>query len=262
MGHYIAATLIDSFTDALKKLVELEPSTPETPQQKYDRLLAQLQQLDKEEAADYQRIFESPLPEELKRELVSNWDPEENPKAAVKLPKGMDFLTLATAPNFCHFAKLPAEIRFKGLLTESDITGDVRNQHYDKGIWPDVLEQYQNKSLASLDGASPYVDPRPGHGHEMTLVIEEAAHTKNCSEQTSLDFKDFFQVATLEDWRSLTLPNDAELKYYNEYNPISSHGWIMACLKICKKEVCCAVIFVYARFLLLTSTPSYFILLL
>jgi hypothetical protein len=99
---------------------------------------------------------------------------------------------------YCHTARLPAEARYAGIVTETDQVGFL---HYDTGI---------NREAAQRD---------PNNSSNMRLAYEPWERQR-CNVTLQADFKDFFFVGEPEGAKSLTLPNDAELRAYGTGKPI------------------------------------------
>jgi hypothetical protein len=97
-------------------------------------------------------------------------------------------------PNFCHTARLPAEIRHKGLLTMSEQKGFF---DYDKGIeWKDAIQ------MASFPNDT------------IPLVYDQSKRQK-CKFNIQVDYMDFFYLNGKQQGDSkLLLPNAAEQNYY------------------------------------------------
>jgi hypothetical protein len=124
-----------------------------------------------------------------------------------------------TAPNYCHTARLPAEIRYQGILTDRpDLTGAGQ---YDGGI----------ELKPALTG------PAPNDG-TMPLVYD-GSHRQACHIPVQTDFKDFFLVSgKYSDYVSLTVPTDAEIVAYGSTtdgtpDPLQLKGVVMLCAAAC-----------------------------
>jgi hypothetical protein len=113
-------------------------------------------------------------------------------------------------PNFCHTAKLPAEIRHKGILTESSQTGFLT---CDKGMSRHSADDTANDS-------------------ELMRLVYDEDERYDCPVATLLDFKDYFYLHQREEWKKLILPNDAELKEYGSPDHVLK-GMILMCFKLC-----------------------------
>jgi hypothetical protein len=148
MGYLVTFFLIDTFETAL--IAVADSNNSETL----------LKQLIDEEVADYKKLVQASVPEYLTRFLE---------------PESLDDFVLeifAKGPNFCHTAKLPAEIRHLGILTESNLTGFFT---YDRGIG----QKEADSSVNAYDF--------------MRLVYDEAERS-DCPVTTIMDYK----VSTIE----------------------------------------------------------------
>jgi hypothetical protein len=229
-GHWLAATVVEVVVDSLQELVKLEPTTTETLEQRYSRLEYQLKELNADEQTDYENIFDTPVPEFLQGKFNEHlWRKDEDKEAMQDMPLSM----FIKAPSFCHTAMLPAEIRFKGLLTENpDMVGDIVRQNYEFGV-------YQSEIAAlERDGDGVSTNSRPGHKKEMVIAMNNGEH-QVCPEPLNADFKDYFLVTSKEPRRSQVFPNAAELAYYTEFDPEKAQGWIFICMKRCKCSIGC-----------------------
>ena len=176
MGNLAALFLIEVLDEALKELAA-DTTDPAT-------LLAKLKA---QEDADYQVFQNAPVPENFKEIL---------PKSE---RDSFDYLDLLIKGHtFCHTGRLPAEIRHKGILTESTKTGFLT---FDKGV------ELNEAQTTMYDGA------------EMRLVYT-GGDRQVCEVATNHDYKDYFFVNRNEDWKKLVLPNNSEMKEYGTGRPL------------------------------------------
>jgi hypothetical protein len=172
MGHLAALFLFEVFDDALKEI-----ATSTTDPEALATLLAELQA---EEDADYKNFLNADVPQDLTK-LLEAGDVEK-----------VDLELFAKGPNFCHTARLPAEIRHRGILTESSQTGSCT---YDKGM-----------------GAGE-ANTSPNNSELMRLVYTEKLRL-DCPVTIHMDYQDYFYLPEREGWKKLIIPNDSELKEY------------------------------------------------
>ena len=134
---------------------------------------------------------------------------------------------------FCHTAILPAEIRFRGLLTDNlDATGSIEEVTYDQGIRFSKIKAEEcsdNESRAPV----PVLHPNSDNVQQMLIGAGDEDY-EDCEETTHHDHKDYFYISSVEDWRTLTIPNDAEKEYYTEFNTEQTKGWIILCMGNCE----------------------------
>jgi hypothetical protein len=185
-GNLIALSLSFVIEDALHELVSAK-SDPSF----LDKLRA-------EEDADFKLFMSSDLPKT---------------SAGLRIPEGVDRELVFRGPNFCHTARLPAEIRHLGILTESSMVGE---DSYDKGM--------------TIKTASSFT----GNG-SMPLAFEPGDR-QSCEEPLNKDYKDAFFVYSHGGWNQLTLPNDAEMKTYGTGAPL--RGIISICFTGCSWGKC------------------------
>jgi hypothetical protein len=226
-GHWLAATIMEVLADSLQELIKLEPTTPETLEQKHARLEVQLKMLDAAEQADYENIFKSPTPQYLLDKFNENlWrtEPIDENKQAMQ---HMSLEMLIKEPSFCHTAMLPAEIRFQGLLTENpQLVGDIARQNYEFGIFQSQIAAFEH------DGDNVFANNRTGHEQDMVIGMKDDEH-QVCPELLNADYKDYFLVTSKESYRSQVFPNAAERAHYTEFDPEKSHGWLFICMTKC-----------------------------
>jgi len=222
-GHQLAYTILEATQQALESMTQDEP-TGETLEQKQTRLQQKIQQLNDEEQRDYERLFNTPTPERAVQWFDTLWS--DHPEAKDKFA-AFDVDSFLKDPNFCHTAILPAEIRYKGILTENfKEVGGVFDQVYEHGVMLTkvMAEEKDNTKAFVADGKDAL---------QMTLVSEDR-EWEVCEDLIHIDHKDFFYVSTTEAWRSITIPNEASKQYYTEFDAAKSKGLIYACPKKCK----------------------------
>lgn len=232
IGHLLAHTVLEVFDQALEQMVNAEPPG-ETLEAKKARIEQKLRELDAAEQASYDNIFNSPI-----HPKVLNWfeqyqwkgDNKERHKAEMS---SFPLQWLIRQPVMCHTAMLPAEIRYKGILTENfDKVGTVLDGNYEKALFQhDVIAAMENPPQAAQRQAAEYKYDTPGKEGLMLLAAKDDERDRDCELMTNADNKDFFYVSSAEDWRHLVLPNDAEKAYYTEFN--EPKGYIFFCMAKC-----------------------------
>ena len=228
-GNLLAVTLLDAFQDAIEEVSKLDPSTEETLEAKLDRLTSQLGVLNSEEESEYQGMLQSTIPEALDSIFQAMW-PIDSPRWNAT----QGYLPLLRDPILCHTGILPAEIRFRGILTESNITGNVHNQNYDMANSFETLEQQERPKKEVGTG---FVDPRQPNSIPFVMSEKEREQCPDTGQLMRHDFGDWYHLSSLQGWRSIVLPNDSEIQYYN-FNPRNGHKWIFLCLKKCSWGKC------------------------
>jgi len=198
MGTAMGLLLMELLGDALKELAVASVNDP----------AALLQALQASEDSDYEKYHTTPVDANLYRVSIKEASDQE----------GFDFTLLTKGEMFCHTARLPAEIRHKGILTESTKTGFTT---FDAGV---ALRE----ALTAPDASSSL----------MRLVYEPDAR-QTCPIPTNMDYKDFFLVSGAEGWRSLMLPNNAELKEYGKgQEKPNLKGYVAICFAGCAWGKC------------------------
>ncbi|CAB9497924.1 expressed unknown protein [Seminavis robusta] len=239
-GHMMAFTILQIITESLQELIKLEPNEKETLEERHNRIQLQLQELDAAEQADYENIFKSPVPENVLNHFNSMlWNGEKEFREKNKeAMKSMSLEMLIKDPSFCHTAMLPAEIRYKGLLTENfDRIGNAHDQNYEFGVLHTVIESTENPNKNSGRQPASYKGNRSESDDRMIIGMKDSEH-QVCPEQLNVDFKDYFLVTSLESWRSVRFPNPSCQEYYSEFDGKNSKGWVFFCLSKCDWGKC------------------------
>ena len=191
--------------DAAEELASLPES--EDLKELLNRLIA-------EEEHEYANIINSPVPPMLSP--IANWMLGSTDDD--KMFGDINVHEFYLKRSFCHTALLPAEMRFLGLLTQSDKKGFTT---YDAGI----------PQPAATD------IPTEIDTGDVQLVYDPKDHENACPYNVGVDFKDFFFLSSVEGWKTLTFPNDAEKQYY-DVEPSNMLGIIMICLATCDWNQC------------------------
>jgi len=195
MGNLLALFLVEVIGDALEAI----PADPADQIFTLNDLIAQ-------ENADHQRLLDSDVPP-----LSEEWDTPDPDKREIRR-------LFYKERNMCHLALLPAQIRYKGILTESTPTSvfDLEN---DKGLL------LSNK-----------VRKQPNEGDELRLVGDIETRQK-CEVTLNVDHQDYFYIDGSEGWKGLTLPNTAEMgEYRSDREPF--RGLIYVCYVGCPWNDC------------------------
>ena len=167
-----------------------------------------LQSLEAAEDADYEKFRNSLVDPGAMRESIIDLAKRE----------GFDLASLATSPSFCHTARRPADIRYKGILTESE--GESNATHFDRGTFLDDALASPNATDSSL-----------------RLVYDNNEEEPTlCSIPTNMDRRDYFFVSGTEGWKTLTVPNNAEIQAYGTGDALK--GYVAVCFAWCKHEKC------------------------
>lgn len=197
MGNLAAFFLVEVMHDALKEISDrnMDPSTL-------------FKELKAHEDADHKVFMDAQVPDEPFRKLVDD----------VSDRAGIDIALLAKGHNYCHTARLPSEIRHKGILTAHTAFG------YDKGI-----SRKEANNFTDAEG-------------RMRLVRSENDQQEDwqqddCKNVTlKLDYSDYFYANTRDGMKFITLPNDAEKLEYG--NDKTLQGLLAICFAACPWNKC------------------------
>ncbi|KAL3922048.1 MAG: hypothetical protein SGILL_002413 [Bacillariaceae sp.] len=190
-GRGVSLFLTQALIEALKSLVELKDGDDNT-------LLTRLQE---EDDALFSNFTSSPFPaSEVGNLLKFNEDDKDN--------KDFDVSQFLTGSNFCRTGRLPAQARFLGYMFEDGRTG---------GPAPTGQETYE------VGISDKEVKKNAGNGTTMRLARETQHMVMGCPVTVHPDSKDAFYANALDDWTTLTLPNQAERQAY-DYDPSNFKG--------------------------------------
>jgi hypothetical protein len=191
MGLFMA----DVLDDALSELSKLEETAD--PEELFEQMRLS-------EDSDYKKFSEAPL----------------SPQA-LNFPIPDDIRQHADIfrdNNVCHTARLPAEARHLGYVTESKQVGF---SNYDKG---NIRGEYdQNRKVGGL--------------MELVQEGEQYSPQQQCPIPVQVDYKDYFYAHQAEDWKWLVVPNDKEMEVYVPPG-YTLKGIIMICFAVCNWGKC------------------------
>ena len=201
--------------DVLKEaLVELQAAASGKTEQFYHSSIA-------DERNDYSNIVDSALPESLQSTLNGMFYHESIPD--------VNKLIFLKQQSFCHTPLLPSEIRYSGILTESDKASFFL---YEKGYSDALLRAFemQNRTKSRQ------------RRRTMRLSYDQYSRSRNScpGRHLTMDYRDFFYISSYnQDWTYMTIPNEAEMKHYG-LDSIQLEGLIMVCpsLSSCEQGAC------------------------
>ena len=126
----------------------------------------------------------------------------------------------------CHFAQLPSQARYDGLVTNSDIKGKYQfsglHSDYDTGDEVAILTRM------SIPGTM-----RP------LKVAYFKGERQNCETPLQIDYKDAFYVDASFGWTGTIVPNEASKRaFLSDEDPIERKGLVMMCNRKCDWGQC------------------------
>jgi hypothetical protein len=194
-GNLMALFLVDILLEALQ---ELELSTED--------LAARLARLEAVEEADNERFrSEAPLP----RLPTSVFNPSDFSITA----------NLFQKRSLCHTARLPSEMRYRGILTGRT------TQEFDHFYREGMEREKADKLMSTMFDEGADVDSI--ESEEMKLVYSEALRQTRCNATLNIDYPDSFYVGPNEGWKSLKIMTRFEKETYKIDSP---EGLIIVCL--------------------------------
>lgn len=132
----------------------------------------------------------------------------------------LDVELLFRGPNVCHTARLPAQIRYLGILTETDKLGKaapVGEETYDVGI--------------------PRIEAADSHSKGVLRLVHEPGDRHKCPVPLKVDYADYFYAHGKDGWTKIVLPNDAEREAYQD-DSTRFKGLIVVYFSDCYREKC------------------------
>jgi hypothetical protein len=212
----MALFLMQTLLEAVNEMVSLESESLE----------ALLTRLQKEEDKHYDAISRHNLvDEELRKQMKerSGYKFDELPN----FEPDIDWYSLLlTGKSLCHTVRLPSQIRYRGLLTESNKTGGPSvygEETYDLG-----LEIEESKALPN---------PEATKALQMVYLANEGQRKHKCPLVINPDEKTFFYMQYGDGWREHVIPNAATREAYH-YDPSSMRGIIILVFTICDWDRC------------------------
>lgn len=211
-GNHLAIFLTDILQEAIHDMVSSIIGNSIDPSSLLSALKAQ-------EDSDYRRFYEADLPPHsdmvLDKDLTTLALADENDANLLKI--------MFLQPNICHIARLPAQIRYEGILTET--TEKV-------GMFNDAYDLTYDLGIEINDAIS---EPNPRH--EMRLVYERSDR-QTCPIPVNMDYRDYFYLTATEGEKHLLLPNDMEVKAYRQSTSQNFFGLVGICLVQCPMKGC------------------------
>jgi hypothetical protein len=192
IGNIMALSLMDMLSEALKDLAAMPKYNPATL----------LKELKANEQKDYETFQAS---------AISSYSVQMLPTTG---GDGIDLDVIFRRRPFCRTARLPAESRYKGIMTDSDKKGVMT---YDKGVgWQEAVSQVSSSE-------------------QMPLVYIENER-QVCELPLNQDYQDFWFIRQQDAWQSITLPNDKELAAYGSGEKLV--GLVLVCHVSCSWGKC------------------------
>jgi hypothetical protein len=180
-GNLFGLAILEVVDDALDELAKLDLKDPK----------ARYQELEEEEDRELE-LFVNSQPSDSHEDMIKSGRTDET--------QDFDLSALFRRRPYCHTARLPAETRYLGILTEAS-PDKVGFFHYDVGMPRQEAEKEAN------------------NGTRLRLVYD-ANERQDCSLLLQVDYKDYFYLGEPEGAKSLVLPNDMETRYYPTNEPL------------------------------------------
>jgi len=233
IGHLLAGYMVELLSDALD---ELDSSTvaPQTTTETQERRLESNEDEANENEEDAAHDMIPSISDSYLRYLLLLEERDKETFIASEVPKNHKVL-LDKAPDLytafhrnhtmCHASYLPSQARYDGLVTES---GNV-STYLHGGRTTYVDEGYEVNQLPAANGED---DPTP-------IWLGFWAKSRNICEHAEIDYKDAFIVRQEDNWMSMLVPNDSEMKVFNSgYQRDSTSGVVMICTRFCDWGEC------------------------
>jgi len=222
-GYTLALTLTELLEDAVESLINSMGNMQE-----------QLETLETNEQADH----ESFLATNRASLLPTKWVAKEESQ---DIHDHIDLESLFRLPALCRTALLPSKSR---LLQREDLrnAGSTKlltnsyNETFEMGVMANRLRKFESNQ--GNDGGYRYKDE--SRRNDMVIITDKADYLDDpsCTEELVFSHQDAFIVTSSQNWRSITLPSEAELRYNQAYDVSSAKGWIFMCLFTCNDSKC------------------------
>lgn len=232
----LAIVLLELLADAIDNLTREEHNlSEESPGERQARLRLQLITLMEKEEKDFNLFFSK-----SKAIGESTWPLKEDDKDI------SNFTSLSFQPSMCHTTLLPSYIRYQGILTENklDATVTVNGETYNNGVKFKVLRK-------KAEGIANVADLENHTEKEATLITtRRGTIPQDCDHKllpTDVNMDDGYYVDNRLGPRSITIPNDSEIKHFSEFDINNSKGWIIFCLDEWKEKDVAAILKVHVN---------------
>jgi hypothetical protein len=216
MGTLMAMGLVETLSLALDEL--LARASPTLSATAFDPL-ALLAELDAVMDAEHRHFVSSTLPD-MTKDMLAKFGHTPNSTENKNRGGGYTLEQMYVQPAFCHVALAPSEYRFMGLLT--DTTEHLGPADYEQGI---SLQQV----MTSPDLLYP-VDNETGLAPDFMRLAFDEKEREGCNDPTFIDYKDFFLVRQVDDWKRVVVPPDGAIRAYPHKDPSKLSGRVAACL--------------------------------
>jgi len=211
IGHGLGLFFTDVLLGALRDLSSLEVNNTDAMQ-----LLSRLR---KEDIELHNYFTAAPIPSghlklfDLSKVKTRDGEPTINASTFFK------------GPSMCHTGRVPSQIRYNGILTDTDMVGGpapYKEETYFVGI---------NKEEAKKTPSS--------DSDELRLVFEVSKERQEKCDGFTVkpDYPDTFMVTSNDSWAKLMFPNDAEKRFYR-YDPKDYQGILLFHVKVCDWGKC------------------------
>jgi hypothetical protein len=199
-GNLLALFLVEVLQDAIQALQQTKVLNKEVSLQNIESELAKLRQAQDEAHLAFHD---------------SDWIPETPPFNFTQW-SDVDPTWLLKGVSLCRTAKLPSQIRYKGILT-----GRTRWDRF-------FREGTERQAIMST--------PLNSSNDALRLSYDERHRQTSCNSTVNIDYMDFFYIINNknkgDDWFRVTLPSDAEV---SEYGSRVYTGLLVICPYECQR---------------------------
>jgi len=237
LGKLISLFFVELLTDAVKEVAAMTANISSSSIIDRNRLFQELQSKEKME---YERFKKNEVPKAAATEIFKTHHKRNPIDSDLKENDQFDFIeTWFKSRSFCHTALLPADIRYRNILTDhialSTIDNRISNGYqldYDMGTSEDSIKQQLARNRLK--------DTSNGN----VQLVYALKQRQKCSIPLNIDHKDQFEIHQEEGLVSMQIPNNAEKSFYfindgqNNRNNEPLKGIIMLCLVRCDWGKC------------------------
>lgn len=210
VGHALSLFFTEALLDVLLEFKEEEN-------------VGDLEELIMEDVALHRNFTTGPLPD-LYKKVVDLKDVKEELENTNETT--FDETIFMNGPSMCHTARLPSQIRYHGILTNTDMVGE-----------PAPLGKETYYLGHNLKKAHETASERKN----IRLVYDMKQREAKCKGVAPVtvkpDYPDSFYVNSLDGWTALKIPNKAEKEFYS-YDPDKHQGIIVFHIRKCDWGKC------------------------
>lgn len=194
IGRVTAAFILENFLQALEELAEaatvIDEGDGKTPKHQTAINSLYLAELRRFEREDHEK-FEASM------------TPDDSEIFGAGLKHGGNFTNFQRKLGYCRHTFLPNEARYNGVVFD----GKQEPAEYMFGGKHDYKDE--GHDLSKLP------DPEPDNDDSEVMLVYNVKGDRGTCKEAEIDMKDAYMIRYEDKWMKMTLPNSAEVQYYN-----------------------------------------------